>query len=105
MCFYLFSAQEEEGFSVEYLLGRRNPDHIESEDFQARFYRLQIEETLFSSLDSNLDPPINDSSRLRLNIQTDSDRDAQSGRIVFSPGGSEAFVYPRQEADQVKARC
>ncbi len=82
---------------------------------QSQFYRLQIEETLFSSLDSNLDPPTNESTRLRLENQTeaqankkDSNRlwldlsaQPQSGQIVFSPGGSEAFVFPRQEPEKV----
>ena len=67
----------------------------QEENFQAQFYRLQIEETLFSSLDSNLEPPISNESASRLRLEIPSP--AQSGRIVFSPGGSEAFFYPRQD--------
>jgi hypothetical protein len=81
---------------------RRVLQHWLQEEFRTRFYRLQVEETLYSSLDSNLDPPNNESTRLGLDIPKDSILPTPTGGIVFSPGGSEAFVYPHQGLNKVR---
>lgn len=86
------------GLPLDYLLGNQS-------DLQSRFYTLQVEETLSSLESTEVDVPSRSKQDMRLDLQQHKDESS----IIFSPGGSEGYVFTRapqeyREADSQTPR-
>ena len=90
------------GLPLEYLLGETSASSTTRSDQQ--FYNLQAEETL-SSLEATIEPEETSEDALKrkkdsLKLDVDLDPQKTHSGLIFSPGGSEAYVFTAFQEEQ-----